>query len=265
MTAREDLKNYLKEAASWEADRLRATEQSRRMAWRIAGASGFMALCAVIAVAMLTPLKQVEPFVIRVDNSTGAVDAVTKLTDGKEKYSEAVSKYFAQWYVRYREGYARPLAEDYYHQVGLMSGSIEQRKFADSFNPKNPESPLTVYGDTARVKIGIKSTSFISPTVALVRYTKAIERGADRPQVSHWAATITFRYSNSPMSAEDRSLNPLGFQVMEYRNDPDTGTAEKETVKVPEPSPATEVAKPSVSILPRANVNQHPAPQGERP
>lgn len=229
MTAREDLKRYLGEAVNWETDRLRSSEQSRRTAWRIACASGFAAMCAVMAVAMLTPLKQVEPFVIRVDNSTGAVDAVTKLSDGKERYSEAVSKYFAQWYVRYREGYARALAEEYYRHVGLMSGSVEQRKYADLFNPKNPESPLNVYGETARVKIGIKSTSFISPTVALVRYTKAVERGADRPQISHWAATITFRYSDSPMSAEDRSLNPLGFQVVEYRNDPDAGTGEKET------------------------------------
>jgi type IV secretion system protein VirB8 len=249
MTAREDLKNYLAEAASWEADRLQATEQSRRTAWRIACASGFTAVCAVFAVAMLTPLKQVEPFVIRVDNTTGAVDTVTKLSDGKERYSEAVSKYFAQWYVRYREGYARPLAEEYYHHVGLMSGSSEQRKYADLFHPRNPESPLNRYGDTARVKIGIKSTSFISPTVALVRYTKSVERGGDRPQVSHWAATITFRYSNSPMSAEDRSLNPLGFQALEYRNDPDTGTSEKETVRMPEPVPAVES---SVAILPGA-------------
>ena len=260
MTASTDLKRYLEEAIRWERDRLQAVEQSRRIAWRIACASGFTAMCAVLAVAMLTPLKQVEPFVIRVDNSTGAVDAVTRLSDGKERYSEAVSKYFAQWYVRYREGYAKALAEDYYRQTGLMSNSTEQRKYADLFNPRNPESPLNVYGDTARVRIGIKSTSFISPIVALVRYTKVVERGGDRPQLSHWAATITFRYANSPMSAEDRSLNPLGFQVMEYRNDPDTGDSEKETVRVQEQVPSPEPVRPPVVIQPEV-----PVPQGERP
>ena len=229
MNAAQDIRLYIKEAKSWETDRIMHLEQSRRTAWRIALAAGLIAFFAVAAIVLLTPLKQVEPFVIRVDNSTGAVDVVSKLTDGKERYSEAISKYFAQRYVRYREGYARALAEEYYRYTGLMSGAAEQRKYAEWFAIRNPDSPLNIHGDFARVTVDIKSTSFISPTVALVRYTKYIVRGQDREHLSHWAATITFRYSSSPMSAEDRSINPLGFQVMEYRNDPDAAVAERKT------------------------------------
>lgn len=225
---KDDFRRYLKEARSWETDRVRQSEKSRRIAWRIAALSATVALMSVIAVAMLAPLKSVEPFVIRVDNSTGIVDVVAGLADGQATYAEAINKYFAQSYVRYREGYSKELAEDYYHRTGLMSGSVEQQKYYQSFNPKNASSPLNIHGDYAKVRVRIKSTSFIRENVALVRYTQEIERGSDRPSVSHWTATITFRYASSPMSVQDRSFNPLGFQVTEYRNDPDSETPQKE-------------------------------------
>lgn len=214
---------YFSEAKSWESNRVSQLERSTRTAWWVAIAGGVIGLASVIAVAGLTPLKQTELRVIRVDNATGIVDVVNALKDGKENYEEAVNKYFIQWYVRYREGYAKDLAEEYYYATGLMSGSIEQQRYFDGFNPKNPRSPINVFGQYAKVKIAIKSTSFISPTVALVRYTKMIERGTDKPELSHWAATVTFKYTKAPMKERDRDINPLGFQVMDYRNDPDTG------------------------------------------
>jgi type IV secretion system protein VirB8 len=230
-----EFENYLKEARTWETDKLKEIEKSKRIAWRIATASVAIAFAAVLAVAAMMPLKTVEPYVIRVDNATGIVDIVKALTDGKTNYDEAVNKFFIQWYVRYREGYSKELAEEYYYNVGIMSSNPEQQKFYEFFNPKNPLSPLHVFGDYAKVRITIKSTSFISPTIALVRYTKAIERGSDRPAISHWAATVAFRYTKAPMAEKDRAINPLGFQVAEYRNDPDALTP---AATAPEPAPA---------------------------
>lgn len=216
-----DFEKYLQEARSWETDKVRESERSEKIAWRVAAASCATAFAAVMAVAALMPLKTVEPYVIRVDNSTGIVDVVEALTDGETNYDEAMNKYFTQWYVRYREGYSKELTEDYYYNVGIMSSSLEQQRYYQFFNPNNPLSPLKVYGDYAKVKIRIKSTSFINPTVALVRYTKEVERGLDKPAVTHWAATLTFKYTKAPMAEKDRAINPLGFQVVEYRNDPD--------------------------------------------
>ena len=218
---RKDYEEYLKEARTWETDKVQELMKSRTVAWRVATASAVVAIVAVLALVGLTPLKTVEPFVIRVDNSTGIVDVVQTLRNGKTNYDEAVNKYFTQWYVRYREGYSKDLAEDYYGNVGIMSVGLEQQKYYAWFNPKNPMSPLNVYGPYAKIKIAIKGTSFISPNVALVRYTRGIERGLDKPQLTHWAATITFKYSGAPMSEKDRAINPLGFQVVEYRNDPE--------------------------------------------
>lgn len=247
---KQDFEDYLKEARSWETDKVQEIMKSRKTAWRVASASGAVAFASVMALAALTPLKTVEPYVIRVDNSTGIVDVVQAMKGGKTNYDEAINKYFTQWYVRYREGYSKELAEDYYANVGIMSVGMEQQKYYEWFNPKNPLSPLNVYGTYAKVKIAIKGTSFIKPNVALVRYTKSIERGPDKPQITHWAATITFKYSGAPMKESDRAVNPLGFQVVEYRNDPDAlapnATAVAPSVQPAAPAPASVQAFPSI-------------------
>lgn len=264
---KKDFDNYLKEARTWETDKVQEIMNSRKTAWRVAAASGAVAFASVMAIAMLMPLKKVEPFVIRVDNSTGIVDVVQTIKDGKTNYDEAINKYFTQWYVRYREGYSKDLAEDYYANVGLMSSSLEQQKYFQIFNPKNPQSPLNVYGDFAKVKIAIKSTSFISPNVALVRYTKALERGMDKPNITHWAATISFKYSPAPMSENDRGVNPLGFQVTEYRNDPDapgsdlSAPASMNTAPAQAPVSYGVTAFPGESAMPQTSINSVPRVQ----
>lgn len=216
--------DYLREARSWETSRVEQLHREKRTAWAVATGSVILTFASVVALAMLAPLKSVQPYVVRVDNATGSVDIVNGLVGGKTTYEEAVNKYFIQWYVRYREGYSRDLAEEYYYNTGLMSAPIEQQRYADLFSPKNPRSPLNLYGPYAKVRIRVKSTSFIQPNVALVRYTKEIERGADRPALTHWAATVSFRYTSAPMGERDRGINPLGFRVTEFRNDPDTGS-----------------------------------------
>ncbi|TLZ15158.1 MAG: virB8 family protein, partial [Gammaproteobacteria bacterium] len=77
---------YYREAASWDADRMaRATRDARR-AWQMAGAGWICAVAGAVSLVLLMPLKRVEPFVVRVDNSTGIVDVVP-VYDGKAAVS----------------------------------------------------------------------------------------------------------------------------------------------------------------------------------
>ncbi|MEG8055152.1 VirB8/TrbF family protein [Sphingomonas aerolata] len=58
---------------------MRAAIQSKRLAWGVAAAACTLAVASVAAVAMLSPLKTVEPYVIRVDKSSGETQVVTAL------------------------------------------------------------------------------------------------------------------------------------------------------------------------------------------
>jgi type IV secretion system protein VirB8 len=221
MTGVSDLKVYFDESKSWDADRLRTEQRSRRLAWGVAGFAALVATAAVGAVAALAPLKTVAPYVIRVDRSTGAVDVVSALKSGAPMtYEEAVTKHFLAQYVRAREGWLAPAAEANFRQVSIMSTPAEQERWADAFRPANPQSPQVVYGPTGEAQVEIRAVSFVSPGVADVRFHRAV-RTAQQAAESDWIATVVFHYAKAPMAEGDRLRNPLGFQVTSYRSDPE--------------------------------------------
>ena len=217
-----ELKRYFTEARRWDQDRLASALRSRRFAWIAAAAATALAVSATVAVVLLTPLKTTEPFVIRVDQSTGAVDVVQGLSSdsGPARYDEAVSKYFLAQYVRAREGYLDPAAEDAFRMVSILSGPSEQRRWADLYRGSNPQSPQNLYGPDGEAVIAIRAIGFINEDVANVRFHRTV-RQAQQVVESDWIATIAFSYTRAPMTETDRLRNPLGFQVVSYRADPE--------------------------------------------
>ncbi|MET3616006.1 type IV secretion system protein VirB8 [Rhizobium aquaticum] len=220
MVTTDNLKSYFDKARRFDQDRMIQIERSNRIAWSIAVVSGFVAGVSVLAIAGLTPLKTVEPFVVRVDNSTGIVDVVSALTSTAGTYDEAVTKYFAAKYVRAREGYVWSEAQENFRTIALLSTQAEQTRFAGMYRGSNPESPQNIYGRAATVRIDIASISLINQNVVSVRYMRTITRGED-VRTTHWVASLTYSYANAPMSSTDRLVNPLGFVVSEYRADPE--------------------------------------------
>ncbi len=216
-----DLKAYFEEARRWDEDRLATAIRSKRLAWVVAAGAGALAIAAVLAVAALAPLKSVEPFVVRVDRSSGVVDVMTGLKGSDHlTYEEAVNKYFLGLYVRVREGWLPQAAEQNFRQVSILSVPAEQQRWADQFRPTNAESPQVLWGPLTQSLIDVRSISFVSPKVATVRFHRTL-RQAQQVTESDWVATIAFTYTTAPMAEADRLKNPLGFQVISYRADPE--------------------------------------------
>jgi type IV secretion system protein VirB8 len=217
-----ELKRYFDEARRWDQDRLASALRSRRLAWVVAGGASALAVTATAAVALLTPLKSVEPFVVRVDGVTGAVDVMRGLSadKGPVVYEEAISKYFLAQYVRNREGYLDPAAEDAFRLVSILSAPAEQRRWADAYRGSNPDSPQNLYGEAGEAIVSIRAIGFIGDGVANVRFHRTV-RQAQQTIESDWIATIAFTYTRAPMAEADRLRNPLGFQVASYRADPE--------------------------------------------
>ncbi|WP_374469600.1 virB8 family protein [Phenylobacterium sp.] len=217
----EDLRTYFAQARTWDQDRLRQARNSARLAWTLAAAAGAFAVTGAFAISALTPLKRVEPYVVRVDRATGAVDVLRGLSAPDDvTYEEAVTKSFLATYVRAREGWLPAAAEANFRQVSIMSTPEEQQRWAAAFRPSNPASPQTQYGPTADVQVAIRAISFVAPGVANVRFHRTFRRGPALEE-SDWIATVAFAYTKAPMTEGDRLRNPLGFQVSSYRADPE--------------------------------------------
>ena len=217
---------YYREAASWDADRTaRATLDARR-AWRVAGAGWICAVAGAVTLALLMPLKRVEPFVVRVDNSTGIVDVVP-VYDGKAPVSQTVTRYFLTHYVTICERFTFATAESDYEECGAFHGAQRNQAWYALWNPTNPASPLNVHKDGSTIRVQVESVSFFQRgsgvnDLAQVRYLKAERQaGAADERFTHWIATIQYAYTTPPKDPRVRRWNPLGFRIVELTSEPE--------------------------------------------
>lgn len=240
----ESLRQYLVEANGWETDAVARANRTSKISLVVGVLGIVIGLAGVLAVKGLTPLKQVVPVIIRVDNATGIAEVIDQLTDAKTNYQESVNKYFLQNYVRFREGFNRATAERNYEAVGVMSERGEQTKYYEFFSPRNPQSPLNTHAEGQKTEISIRSTSFLSDNTALVRFIKEQHQIGAKPVLSYWAATITFTYQNPPTLQKDREYNPLGFLVTSYRVDPESLNA-VEGPAAPAVQPQQQIPQPT--------------------
>jgi len=136
-----------------------------------------------------------------------------------------------------------------YRKVALFSADAARSSYLQQMQVGNPASPLILYPRTTTVDVQVKSVSPLGSNAALVRFdTVRTDAGAQSQQPSSWVAVIHYRYSNAPMSLDDRFVNPLGFQVTSYRKDQEI--LAPEAVAPPPAEPATPVAGAPVAPSP---------------
>ena len=211
---------YYAAARTWADDRVAASARQTRLAWMVAGGAGSVALVLAIALAVLLPLKTVEPYVVTVDRQSGAVQVATTLRDGRLTQNEAVIQAQLAGYVRARETFDQTDLPLQYAQVQRLSAPPVARNYVAAMATANPASPLRTLGRGDTVAVDVTSVSLISPGVAMVRFdTRRSSLNGGTPSVQSNVAAISFGFANAPLRLEDRFDNPLGFQVTRYRRD----------------------------------------------
>jgi type IV secretion system protein VirB8 len=220
------LQKYFHEAASWDADRAAQAQRSARSAWWVAGGSAICVLALASCLILLMPLKRVEPFVVRVDNSTGIVDVVPVYA-GKAALEQTVTRYFLAHYISVCERFNFSTAESDYEECGAFHAAQRNQAWYALWNPNNPNSPLNVHKDGSVVRVQVEAVSFFQRAsgitdLAQVRYLKAERQagGADE-RITHWIATIQYAYTAPSRDPRVRGWNPLGFKVIELTAEPE--------------------------------------------
>ena len=218
------LSDYLRSAESWAADKERADRSRLSMACIGAGVLGVIALCEAIALIFLTPLKTVVPYTLLVDRQTGYVQALKPLERETIAPDTALTRSFLAQYVIAREGFDIDSLRDDYRKVALWSAGEARDRYVGEMQASNPASPLASLPRQALVKVEIRGISSLSADTSLIRFvTTRTDPGGQTQVPQPWQAVVTYRFSGASMTAHDRLINPLGFQVMRYRRDAELG------------------------------------------
>ncbi|RAX59337.1 conjugal transfer protein TraJ [Helicobacter monodelphidis] len=208
-------------ALDYEASFRYLIETSNKRAWLVAFISIFIAILSIVAVVLLTPLKTIEPYVIRVDNTTGMVDILTILDEKEITKNEALDKYFIGTYIKAREGYYYELLNQDYLLTQLMSSEKVANEYRAWYEGDNARDQILKNSNEVSVQIlsivlgesnGVKTS-----TIRAIIATKNLNtRGITQATK---VITLSYDYILAKASEENRILNPLGFKVLTYRVD----------------------------------------------
>ena len=181
MTSDPQLAAYFQEASQWDADHVRLMERRLRTAWIVAALSLACTLVSVVAVMLLTPLKEVVPFLVRVDSRTGIVDVVPPY-NGSATLDETISRYLITHYVATCERFNWSTAESDYEECAAFHGAQRNQQWAAAWATANPESPLNKHKDGTTVRAEVQGVTFFTRANGIrdlvqVRYVKGVRRG----------------------------------------------------------------------------------------
>jgi type IV secretion system protein VirB8 len=225
-------------------------------------------LFEAVALAMLAPLKTVQPITLLVDRQTGYVQALDPLTPKRVGADDALTNSYLAQYVIAREGFDRATVSVDYRRVALWSTGRARSVYLAQMPATTPASPFQRYPAGTVVLVHMKSVSRLNAGTALVRFdTETTGRNGGADVAQPWISVVRFRYADAPMRLEDRLVNPLGFQVSDYRRDaeapPPPASVQRTSSSIS--APTMIVPSPQPTATPARSFARPPAGTAERP
>ncbi|MFL9585086.1 virB8 family protein [Stenotrophomonas sp. AB1(2024)] len=221
-------------AVSYELTVADMARRSERRAWWVATGSLVMSLALAGGYYYMLPLKEKVPFLVMADAYTGNA-TVARLggTYGAESITanEAINRSNVAQYVMARESFdSAVMGLRDWDLVFTMSAEPVAATQRQRYANNNPQNPVYVYGTNKAIRIKILSItplasegngSFRGASVRIQRSLLDKTTGAAQ-FLDNKLVTLRFDYrTDLALSEQDRILNPLAFQVTEYRVDND--------------------------------------------
>ncbi|MDC8745284.1 type IV secretion system protein [Xanthomonas campestris pv. campestris] len=233
-TAGAKVEQSVAKAVSYEITVADMARKSERRAWMVAGCSVALSIVLAGGYFYILPLKEKIPFLVMADAYTGTA-TVARLTGTfqgeKITTNEAVNRSNVAQYILARESYDSQLMglRDW-DLVFLMSSDPVAASYRQLYARANPANPFVMYGREKAIRVKILSLTPLDArpdggfSGASVRIQRNLfdKRTGTSKYLDSRIITMRFTYRNDvAFSEQDRVLNPLGFQVAEYRADTD--------------------------------------------
>lgn len=218
MTPDQMAKFYIEEGLKFEKGRYAEAVASKKLAWRCFAGAMVLVGVTVIGSAVNTFYHKPNPPGILQVADTGDVTWLKTLSDAKVTYNQATDVSYLRKYINCRESYDWETIQDFFNCTMLLSSSTEGAIYAQFNNEQNPNSPVNVLKNHARVIATPGTISWVGKT-ALVSFSKKtilLNQPGSAPTVEYFVATINFKYEDQPMDDRDRGINVAGFKATSY-------------------------------------------------
>ncbi|HHA2860571.1 conjugative transfer protein [Stenotrophomonas maltophilia] len=221
-------------AVSYEITVADMARRSERRAWWVATGSLLMSLALAGGYYYMLPLKEKVPFLVMADAYTGTA-TVARLSGTFQgetiTTNEAINRSNVAQYVLARESYdSAVMGLRDWELVFVMSTDPVAQSMRVRYAGNNPQNPFVMYGRERAIRVKILSITPLGAEPngsfrgASVRIQRSLldKRTGVSTYLDNQLVTMRFGYNqNLALSEQDRILNPLAFQVTEYRVDND--------------------------------------------
>ncbi|MDT3556730.1 type IV secretion system protein [Stenotrophomonas maltophilia group sp. msm1] len=221
-------------AVSYEITVADMARRSERRAWWVATGSLLMSLALAGGYYYMLPLKEKVPFLVMADAYTGTA-TVARLSGTFQgetiTTNEAINRSNVAQYVLARESYdSAVMGLRDWELVFVMSTDPVAQSMRVRYAGNNPQNPFVMYGRERAIRVKILSITPLGAEPngsfrgASVRIQRSLldKRTGVSTYLDNQLVTMRFEYNqNLALSEQDRILNPLAFQVTEYRVDND--------------------------------------------
>lgn len=225
MTVRDD--DQARIAHSFEDEVFFGLRSQRNRWMAVAICALLLALGSIGTLFVVLPLKEVRPYVVMVDRTTGEAEKIVQVQAVDLAEREAVRQAELVRYVTKRETYDP--ADNGTRIPEVLSHSRDQarRSLVALWTAGAENYPPAVYADRARVTVTIVSVALLTETAAggtaQVRFRKTLRQPGEKPVERDFVATVGFAFEpRVERNLETVWRNPLGFAVTSYRVDAET-------------------------------------------
>lgn len=218
-------KESTSQTKNWYKDRYEAVITQRNFLGVIALSSLLLALAAGFIILLILPTKTVMPFLIQVDEKSGYTSIIDQSSRDRISADESLRRYFIVKFLKARESYDSLDLDVNSNTVRLLSDrSIYRAYWEEVINTNNKSSLYVQLGATGVRQVEIKSVQFLDANRAQIRLTvsEGKKNAVGGMTQKHYIALVSFRFSNLNLTLDDMAVNPLSFQVIEYRLDQDS-------------------------------------------
>lgn len=206
------IKEAVKFEESQHINRLRLV----KLGFGISGVLAATTISLAVAIAIMMPLKQTEPIMIK-SYEDGYAEVIRDFSNPLS-FDKEVDEYFIKEHVTTRESYDWHKVQYTVDYVQSWSADNVYKEYYDYMTSE--QGLLNILKDNGRIEAKVTAINLNKDAeIATLRLVKTPKEPDGKPMIgvepTHWVAELKYEL-NSKQNHKERAYNPFGYKITSY-------------------------------------------------
>ena len=207
--------NSAEEMQNWYNDRYSSVAIQRNFLLFFSLFVACALLVCLIVIKNLQEGKAAAPYLIEYNKKSGYMTIVESKSKKEYTAQQAVKESMLMQYIYHREAPKLTTIEDDMNYVRVTTSANAYNNYTS--NISKDISALRTAGQFAKFEIKVNSMSYLAANRVSIKITKNLVAEDKIVSTMDYNIIASFNFADIEMPIDDLRLNPLGFQITNYR------------------------------------------------